>query len=374
MVLKGPPLCDTHPEFAAIWHPSKNASLTPAKVSKTYTARAWFRCPLGHEWKKAPALMRGPDCPACLLGQKSLAKLRPDIAKNWHPTKNGNLTPSEVTPKSNKRVWWQCPKESSHEFKSTVGERTVMRHGCPYCVNKRIDSTNSLASRRPDLAAQWHPTRNGTLEPFDVSPGSSKNVWWLCDTDSTHEWRTKITHRSGRNQGCPYCGNKKVSMTNNLAANYPEIASEWHPLKNGVLSPDKFVPGSKKQIWWLCGKSQRHEWTAAIKTRVAGHGCPTCSFERATAENCLATRCPDIAAEWHPTRNRKLWDDWLPREMKTSYSGKRPPKNRKLTPYDVTYASSQRVWWQCKQNKTHEWETQVAQRTTSASGCPFCIG
>ncbi len=39
---------------------------------------------------------------------KSLAEVNPALAKEWHPTKNGDLTPFDFAAKSNKKVWWKC--------------------------------------------------------------------------------------------------------------------------------------------------------------------------------------------------------------------------------------------------------------------------
>ena len=49
---------------------------------------------------------------------------------------------------------------------------------------------DSLAARRPRLAAEWHPTKNGNLQPSDVTPGMGKRVWWRCSADPDHEWQT----------------------------------------------------------------------------------------------------------------------------------------------------------------------------------------
>ena len=38
---------------------------------------------------------------------------------------------------------------------------------------------NNLTITHPELAAQWHPTKNGTLTPEMVTCGMSKKVWWL---------------------------------------------------------------------------------------------------------------------------------------------------------------------------------------------------
>ena len=34
----------------------------------------------------------------------------------------------------------------------------------------------SLVEQNPELAKQWHPTKNGDLTPSDVGPGSHKRV------------------------------------------------------------------------------------------------------------------------------------------------------------------------------------------------------
>jgi hypothetical protein len=60
----------------------------------------------------------------------NLAVINPTITKQWHPTKNRNLTPSDVSPYSAKQVWWIC--ENGHEWKATIRNRSK-GYGCPYC-------------------------------------------------------------------------------------------------------------------------------------------------------------------------------------------------------------------------------------------------
>jgi hypothetical protein len=66
----------------------------------------------------------------------NLAKLHPELAKEWHPTKNGDLNPSDVTPGSNQKVWWKCLKKPKHEWPATVASR-VNGSGCPECWHLR---------------------------------------------------------------------------------------------------------------------------------------------------------------------------------------------------------------------------------------------
>ena len=71
------------------------------------------------------------------MTKKSLAETHPEIAKQWHTTKNGNLTPYDVTEGSGKKVWWKCPKGDDHEWEASISHRSLGRK-CPICLNKKI--------------------------------------------------------------------------------------------------------------------------------------------------------------------------------------------------------------------------------------------
>jgi hypothetical protein len=64
----------------------------------------------------------------------NLAKLHPNLAKEWHPTKNKPLTPEQVSPGSGQKVWWKCDNE--HEWEAAVNSR-VSGSGCPECWHLR---------------------------------------------------------------------------------------------------------------------------------------------------------------------------------------------------------------------------------------------
>ena len=113
---------------------------------------------------------------------------------------------------------------------------------CPFCSGQQVSVTNSLEALHPDIAAQWHPTKNGDLTPADVTAGSNKEVWWICPEGPDHEWPASTVRRTQRGDACPFCAGRRVSATNSLEALYPEIAAEWHRTKNGDLTPDRFRP------------------------------------------------------------------------------------------------------------------------------------
>ena len=58
----------------------------------------------------------------------------PHLSQEWHPTKNGELFPRDVTPGSAKKVWWICA--NGHEWEAVVARRK--KGGtCPYCDGKK---------------------------------------------------------------------------------------------------------------------------------------------------------------------------------------------------------------------------------------------
>jgi hypothetical protein len=55
--------------------------------------------------------------------KKSLADRYPELAKEWHTELNGDLTPYDVTPHSQIKVWWKT--EEGKEFQAVVRYRTT---------------------------------------------------------------------------------------------------------------------------------------------------------------------------------------------------------------------------------------------------------
>ena len=53
------------------------------------------------------------------------------------------------------------------------------------------------------------------------------------------------------------------------------LLTQWHPVRNGPLTPRQVSYGSKQKTWWLCPNG--HEWQAAGYTPTAGRGCPVCA-------------------------------------------------------------------------------------------------
>ena len=201
----------------------------------------------------------------------------PKLFAEWDCERNGDLRPGDLKGNSSRRVWWSCAGGEDHIWEEALGRRVVAGYGCPYCRGLRVSTTNSLATRRPDIAAEWHPTLNALTTPRDITYGSStRRVWWRCAQG--HEWQATPNSRTATKSGCPYCSGKRVLPETSLAARFPEVSEEWHPTKNRLLTPSEVAPMSSRRVWWLCRRNHTHEWQAAISNRTRGKsGCPQCS-------------------------------------------------------------------------------------------------
>lgn len=278
------------------------------------------------------------------LEKNSLAVTYPQIAAEWHPKKNGTLTPKMFLPHSSEKIWWKCQK--GHEWHAQINSRTSGR-GCPYCSgNYVLAGYNDLATVYPDIAKEWNNEKNGRLKPNQVTFGSGKRVWWNCENG--HEWLAAINNRTSNNRGCPYCtGGKTLIGVNDLCTINPTLANEWHPTKNGSRTPQSFRPNSNIKVWWLCPKCG-YEYQAIIANRTKGTACKNCSNQILhSGINDLATIYPDIAKQWDYERNGDL------------------------TPHQVFPNSNKKFWWKC--DKGHTWQSAPNDRARGYN-CPYCAG
>ncbi|MGG1663879.1 zinc-ribbon domain-containing protein [Brevibacillus sp. NRS-1366] len=498
------------PQLLEEWHWQKNNELTPYDITYGSKKKVWWKCKeKGHEYESSVNSRTNPNtltgCPYCSSNKVSidncLATIMPILANEWHPVKNGNLTPFDFTAFSKKKVWWigSC----GHEWDMAISQRTSKKDGCPYCAGMRVNSENSLLSCNPELSKEWNQTKNGNLTPNNVTPNSKKKVWWTCSI-CNHEWKTGIGARNKRKCGCPKCAsryhtsfpeqaleyylskifpntvhryqydynqkkieldlyipelkigieydgywhiskteqdeskNKNVfdsgltlirirtsskryilpkinpygcvifnhyienshnydsfasvisnvitwildkklpklnsnqikimnsleidlkkdciiinqkyitsTLKNSIVVTHPLIVNQWNYDKNGSLRPESFTHGSGKKVWWICDKG--HEWIQTIQSRTSGKRCPFCCGQRVSLDNCLATTHRDLSEQWHPH------------------------KNGVVTPYDVTKGSSKRAWWIC--NYEHEWNASINGRIRNdgkITQCPTC--
>ena len=136
-----------------------------------------------------------------------------------------------------------------------------------------------MAQNRPDISAQWHPTKNGSLTPYDITCGSEYKAWWI-DSEG-YEWLSAVNVRCRANTVSDVVTRRLIVGRNDLATMNPNLALEWNYDRNGDLFPSEVMPHTNKKVWWKCHKG--HEWRAYISSRTVGRGCPVCNKERGTS-------------------------------------------------------------------------------------------
>jgi hypothetical protein len=73
-------------------------------------------------------------------------------------------------------------------------------------------------------------------------------------------------------------------MDNSLFFKNKELCSDWHPMKNGDLTPEKVTFGTTQSVWWLCHSCQ-HVWQENVNRRFHGAPCPSCKQRKSEEMN-----------------------------------------------------------------------------------------
>lgn len=357
--------CQEHPDKLYLleeWDYEENNKLgiTPKLISYGSTIKVNWICRknLKHKWQAAPNdRKRGNGCPVCsglkiVIGENDLASKNPELAAEWHPIRNGNLKPTDVTVSANKKVWWLCPI-CGHEWQALISSRNDNR-GCPSCRKtgtsfpelaiyfyfKKIypDVLNSYKIKKTELdifipslnlaieydGFAWHKDkldRDNKKDEFCKDnrirlirlrgEGLQKTTLaeniFIKEAGIKNKKTTIITLFNYLNidydfkidldedyKEIMYIKQFKI-INDSLAVKFPDIAAEWHPTRNGNLKPENFHAFAQQKIWWkcpICG----HEWQSTIANRSSHHGCPSCTKKLKWTEEEL-----DVLLKHYPT-------------------------------------------------------------------------
>lgn len=284
-------LAEARPDLAKEWNYEKNGDLKPEDVSCGSGKKVWWKLPydvpngypvehlrgkhFDFEWEayiynRIHNRNKSVACPylagkAIWPGFNDLATVSPELVAQWHPTKNGELKPTQVTANTDKKVWWLYPyddpntgKHFDFEWEASIGNRS-RGSDCPYLAGQAVwPGFNDLATVNPELAAQWHFSRNGDLKPIQFTANSNKKVWWLLRYNDIKtgrhfefEWKAEIRNRNN-GSGCPYLITykgeeyiKQYLQNNNIFFNVQQKFSDLFGTGNGQLSYDFSIPNEK---------------------------------------------------------------------------------------------------------------------------------
>lgn len=281
--------------------------------------------------------------------QNTLSHCFPHIAKEWHPTRNGDLKPCDVSKSSGKKVWWLCKQpcknkccDCTHEYEATVDARTPSKSrrngsGCPICYGRKLccKKHSIWYHHKRRICLYWNLEKNISIFPTDISVFTHKKVW-LEDPCCSHDRPSVDMYPS-------YIDDVKNNQERNLSLETLEYLD---------LSTKHRIFDWNSYNCVRC----RHEWDQRPKDIITGKtDCPYCSNPR--KEICksgsIVENFPDIMKQWHPT------------------------KNEDIDPNKLSPNSSKPIWWLCPKTTCehgckHEWIAPPSNRTRVKSGCPFC--
>ncbi len=413
-------LATVNNELAKEWHCEKNYPLTPFDVVPGSKRKVWWACSKnnGHEWKATVTdRNRGSKCPFC-SGKKaspeySLAIISPQLLVEW--SSKNIISPFEVTPGSNKKVWWIC--KHGHQWEEMIYRRTI-GFGCPICSGRKVSVENCLLTINPKLADEWDISKNYPLLPSAYTANSNKKVWWLCKNG--HGWQANIKSRN-KGSGCPKCKSKTSVME---LAIYSELTYFFdyiiHRYKHAGMEVDIFLPELNIGIeydgrgWHKNTKKNDLKKNFALSKdgilliRIREKGLPLLANQDFILPKDYSFPKFEIMAEIvkhifkyiHMDKvlyaklktyneNKKLINlellykllDMLPGPLpgKSLYETDKkvsiewhPTLNGNITPNNISSGSSLKFWWLCEQG--HVWQEGVYQRSKTGYGCPFCSG
>ncbi len=187
--------------------------------------------------------------------------VHPKLSKLWDDKKNGAA--GTVPVRSFRAAWWRC--EHGHSFQRSP-RSMLSDSSCPDC--RRGPTANSIAKARPSLVPLWNPDKNGDLSPTVVDAAHAGSAWWRCAKGHDFQRPPLLMMRDST---CPVCTVAEKS----LAAKCTAVAAEWHPNRNGAVTPAQVDADHIMNAWWLCPNG--HEYQATVRSRARGsRRCPAC--------------------------------------------------------------------------------------------------
>ena len=281
-VIKGQnDLASQFPMLAEEWASKHNEGISPEEVMAKSGKQVWWECKNGHVWKASiNNRVKGAGCPFC-ANRAGLYRLyhetinESSFITEWDFERNNELDPSKILLNDDTIVWWKCGQGHPWQASSKGRQRGQK---CPYCADKAVFAGyNDFATKYPILIKEWDYEKND-IRPEQIIWKADKLVWWKCKHG--HSWEM-TTRRRAYGSGCLICAGKKiVAGLNDLKTTHPDLSAEWDYEKNGNLTPEDVMPGSKRIVWWKCVNG--HEWRTAIHTRTrenaGGTNCPYCNL------------------------------------------------------------------------------------------------
>ena len=335
------------------WDFEANQALDPKRLTRGSNKKvSWICSKCRHQWKakicNRANLKRG--CPVCANkvvaeGKNDLGTTHPQLAEEWHSEKNGDLTPKSITYGSGKKAWWLCPE--GHEYQATILHRSRGTN-CPNCNSGRQTSFAEQATffyvkkLYPDAISRYQSEFLGVMELDIFIPSINYAIEY--DGEAWHK-QSKIKREQTKYKRCQEQGIKLIR----LREKYAELGSNVADYQFGVerLYEPKNLEPVIKQILKRLNFSNTWLFKCPIDVNIERDRYEILrNYKIALKKDSLSAKFPQIAEQWHPT------------------------KNKNLSPEMFKPMSDHKAWWKCP-TCDHEYKTTIGHRVYG-TGCPIC--
>ena len=424
-----------YPELVHYWDNELNSKgLDDYLPQSDYNAH--WRCKHGHTWtrkideqvksvkryRSSSSPSPGGLCPYCSHKRVSsfynLQTVYPDVAKQWDYSKNGSLTPRNISPANPKKVFWRCSFDPSHSWSDRISNRTLLLRGCPICSKHFHISYSARAIyyyfqkyQIPCICEAEVPESKYIIDIKILSQDNcSADI--ALEIDGYHHRNSKAAERDAKKdtylKGLGY----RVIRVKETSQESRDITIEnetiTYPMSNRYIYLDRVIQILLMMIGGI----------HADPDHVKDHWKIEEFYYHTRKERSLAVLYPELAKEWSsknketpdvvsPGFSQKRW--WkcpkcqkeylasvnnrtrlnsscpycshLKVSPQTSLAAVRPDvasewdyeKNAPLKPTDVLPGTDKKVWWKCKYG--HSWKAYIYSRTgPHSTECPFCQG
>lgn len=353
------------------WQANNNEGLEPSQLSSGSNKKANWICNKGHKWKSTihGRNFEGYGCPYCsnqkiLPGYNDLATTHPELLQDWDYQKN-TLKPSEVTARSNRKVWWKCTK--GHEYQAKACGRSVLHNGCAKCKAGNQTSFPEQAifyyikQIFPDAINRYRDIFDNGMELDIFIP--SKNIAIEYDGSFYHKKDRSLKREKIKYNICRQHQIKLIRICAKDNADVFNFTSDYTYTEPTLDNSDNTQGLDKiiKELLYMLesdfGWNPRKQHIQynnipirkiSVDVNIARDRYKINAYrENTTFKESLAQVRPDLAAEW-------------------DYK-----KNQGLTPKMFPVGSHEEVWWICKKCGA-SYPKIIRTRSRLKTTCPHC--
>lgn len=346
-------LATTHPELVKEWDFEKNADVKMTELFAGSHKEVWWKClTCGHSYLARVDYRTlssvGQYCPLCnnrilVEGENDLVSQCPELLQDWDYEKNNalGLDPSHVYLGDRTRAWWKCHKCGT-EWQTEIRGRGYIGASCPQCC---AGLPYSFAERA--IYYYVHQCFEDALNNYKLEGGRELDVY-IPSVQVAIEYDGEAWHGAYQQDRKPvdewknaYCQQQGIKLIRVRELNcytletpcviYETVCHNKESLNQVIIKLLK----EQFNVTNINVDVVRDE--AAIKALSV-----ICKTERS-----LGHTYPELAKQWHPTKNKELSVD------------------------GVSPLSTIKAWWHCPVCK-NDYQAEIRNKTLNNQPCPFC--